>query len=170
MLRHPAVRLAWCVFGAATAVGLALWAMAPPRSPFLLVSVGGSTIFLFGMTRAPAAQPRALFGGHLGGAVIGIACYQVFGDGMAVAALAMALTLAYMLVTRTAHPPAGATPLVMIHAHAGWGALLQPLIVGIGSLFVVAALWSRLYPGLARYPRSLMEPSPPAMDGDGWVD
>ena len=54
------------------ALGLALWS-AGMFSPFLLASLGGSAVFLFGLTRAPAAQPRALIGGHLGGALIGSA-------------------------------------------------------------------------------------------------
>src|SRR5674476_597670 len=94
-------RFVWCMFGAAAGIAVALWLVAPPVSPFLLASLGGSAVFLFGLTRAPAAQPRALFGGHLGGAFIGIACYQCFGEALWVYALAQALTLGYMLLTRT---------------------------------------------------------------------
>ncbi|WP_256377075.1 HPP family protein [Nitrosospira multiformis] len=95
----------------------------PRRSCFaaclaVLASPGGSAVFLFGLTRAPAAQPRALFGGHPGGALIGIACYQLFGDSLWVYALAQVLALWYMLLTRTVHPPAGANPMIMIHAHS----------------------------------------------------
>ncbi|MCX7143845.1 MAG: HPP family protein [Proteobacteria bacterium] len=80
--RFPIVRLLWCALGAAAGITLALFLVAPPASPFLLASLGGSAVFLFGLTRAPAAQPRALFGGHLGGALIGIVCYQLFGDSL----------------------------------------------------------------------------------------
>lgn len=139
-------------------------------SPFLLASLGGSAVFLFGLTRAPAAQPRALLGGHLGGALIGIGCYQAFGDALWVHAAALALAMCFMLVTRTVHPPAGANPLLMIHAHAGWSALWQPVALGVGSLMIVAIVWSRLYPGLSRYPAALFEPSPPRLDWGGWGD
>ena len=47
----------------------------------------------------PAAQPRALFAGHLGGAFIGITRYRCFGDAPWVYALAQVLTLGYMLLT-----------------------------------------------------------------------
>src|SRR5512147_2063554 len=113
MHTRPAVRLLWCLFGAGCAIALALTVAGPPASPFLLASLGGSAVFLFGLTRAPAAQPRALFGGHLGGAFIGIACYQCFGEALWVYGLAQVLTLGYMLLSRTVHPPAGANPLIM---------------------------------------------------------
>lgn len=164
------LRMAWCLTGAAAGISLALTLAGPAVSPFLLASLGGSTVFLFGLTRAPAAQPRALFGGHLGGALIGIACYQAFGDALWVFALAQVLTVAFMLLTRTVHPPAGANPVIMVYAHAGFAALWQPVLVGVLSLAVVAALWSRLAPGLVRYPAAWREPSPPSVFWGGWAD
>ncbi|HSD96798.1 MAG TPA: HPP family protein, partial [Sulfuricaulis sp.] len=151
MHRFPIVRLMWCALGAAAGIALALSIVAPPASPLLLASLGGSAVFLFGLTRAPAAQPRALFGGHLGGALIGIVCCQFFGNSLWVYALALTLTLCYMLLTKTVHPPAGANPLIMIYSHSGLSALWQPVFVGVLSLAAVAAVWSRLYPGLSHY-------------------
>src|SRR5512146_845573 len=115
MHRSPVFRLLWCALGAAAGITLALALAGPSVSPFLLASLGGSAVFLFGLTRAPAAQPRALFGGHLGGALIGIVCYQLLGEALWVYALAQALTLGYMLLSKTVHPPAGANPLIMIY-------------------------------------------------------
>lgn len=119
MHKKSIFRLLWCLFGAAVGLGLALSLAGPQMGPFLLTSLGGTAIFLFGLTRAPAAQPRALFGGHLGGAAIGIACYQAFGDALWVYVLTLVLSMAFMLVTRTIHPPAGANPILMVYVHAG---------------------------------------------------
>jgi CBS-domain-containing membrane protein len=137
--------------GAAVTIGLALWLVADDHSPLLLASLGGSTVFLFALTDAEAAQPRALFGGHLGGALIGILCYQLFGDALWVSAAALVLTMLFMVVTRTIHPPAGANPLIMVHHHANFMALLKPVGLGVLTLFLVAMIWSRLRPG-QRYP------------------
>jgi CBS-domain-containing membrane protein len=147
-----------------------LWAVFPPASPFLLASLGGTAVFLFGLTRAPAAQPRALIGGHLGGAFIGIACWQCCGDALWVYALAVALTLAFMLLAKTVHPPAGATPLIVLHGHAGFGALWQPVGLAVLILMLAAALWSRLVPGMVHYPVAWFEKSPTSTWWGGWDD
>ena len=170
MHRSNVARLLWCAFGAASAIGLAISFAGPPISPFLLVSLGGSAVFLFGLTRAPAAQPRALFGGHLGGALIGIACYQIFGDALWVYALAQVVALWYMLLTKTVHPPAGANPLIMIYTHSSFGALWEPVFVGTATLAVVAMAWSRLYPGLSHYPVAWLDRSPPTTFWGGWSE
>ena len=66
MHQRPVVRLVWCLFGAACGIGLSLAVAGPPVTPFLLASLGGTAVFLFGLTRAPAAQPRALLGATSG--------------------------------------------------------------------------------------------------------
>jgi CBS-domain-containing membrane protein len=136
----------------------------------LIASFGGTAVFLFGLTRAPAAQPRSVFGGHLGGALIGIVCFQLFGDGTWVYIVAIVLTLVFMLLTGTVHPPAGANPLIMIHSHASLDALWQPVGVGVVLLALVAAVWSRLTPGAAHYPCNWLERSPPSLFWGGWVE
>jgi CBS-domain-containing membrane protein len=147
---------------------IALLLAGPSTSPFLLASLGGSTVFLFGLTRAPAAQPRSLFGGHLGAAFIGIACYQAFGDALWVYVLAQTVALCLMLATRTVHPPAGANAILMVHVHASWAVLLHPVLAGVTSLALVAVVWSRLYPKLVHYPVSWVEPNPAWMLWGGW--
>lgn len=142
----------WSALGAAIAIGLALWLVADDHSTLLLASLGGSTVFLFALTDAEAAQPRALFGGHLGGALIGILCYQLSGDALGVSVVALVLTMVVMVATRTIHPPAGANPLLMVHHHANFMALLKPVGLGVLTIFLVAVIWSRLRTG-KRYPK-----------------
>lgn len=79
-----------------------------------------------------------------------------------------AARLAAMRATRTVHPPAGANPVLMVAAQASWSALLSPVLLGVLCLMAVAFVWSRLYPGLAHYPVSPLEPSPPSITWGGW--
>ena len=139
--------IGWSAVGATAAIALALWFVGRRGGPFLLASLGGSTVFLFALTEAEAAQPRALLGGHFGGALIGVLCFQVFGNMLWVSVVAVVLTMVFMIVTRTIHPPAGANPLLMVHNQAGFYALLTPVGVGVLTLFFVAVLWSRLRRG-----------------------
>jgi len=143
--------LIWSAIGGAIAITLALLLVAHRNSPFVLFSLGGSTVFLFVLTETEAAQPRALLGGHIGGALIGILCYQIFGDALWVSVAAVVLAMMFMVVTRTIHPPAGANPLIMVHHHAGFLSVLNPVGVGVLTLFIVAMVWSRLRPG-KKYP------------------
>jgi len=87
---------------------------------------------------------------------------------LAVAGPPLSPILLASLVTRTVHPPAGANPILMVYVHAGWAAFWQPALPGVGALVLVAIVWSRLYPGLARYPVAPWEPSPPHLTWGGW--
>ena len=102
------VRSLYSALGGSCAIGLALLLAGPGMSPFLLGSLGASTIILFVLTESPAAQPRALLGGHLSAAFIGIAVAVIGGPAYAVAddwaALAACLVIAFngVLVFRRA--------------------------------------------------------------------
>jgi hypothetical protein len=162
-------RLLWVCFGASIALGLALFFTRSSESPLMFASLGGSTIFLFGLTGAPAAQPRALFGGHFISAFVGIACYQLFNDALWVYLLAEIITLALLLLTQTVHPPAGANPLIMIQMHAGFSHLALVVMAGVLILFFTAAIWSRFTPGkVLHYPVKWNVPSPSSKDWSVW--
>jgi CBS-domain-containing membrane protein len=98
-------------------------------------SLGASAVLVYGAIRSPFAQPRNLIGGH-------IVCFQLFGGTLWLAsALAVSLATAAMLVTKTVHPPGGATALIAViggpkvYAHG----FLYPFVpAGLGALILRA--------------------------------
>ena len=161
------LRLLWVLLGSSIAISLALWAT-QATSLLMLASLGGTTLFLFVLTTAPAAQPRAVFGAHLIGALIGIIAYQLFGDGFWVYVIALVVTISILLLTRCVHPPAGANPLIMIQAHASFIHLGITVLTGVLIIFSVAYIWSRLGVGSRKYPVSWTQPSPPSLNWSLW--
>ena len=166
-LKTQLLRLLWVLLGSSVAISLALWAT-NTESPLMLASLGGTALFLFALTTAPAAQPRAVFGAHLISSLIGIIAYQLFGDAFWVYIAAVVVTIGVLLLTRCVHPPAGANPLIMIQAHAGFIHLGITVLLGVTIIFVVAFIWSRLGVGSRKYPISWTQPSPPSLDESIW--
>ncbi len=96
-------------------------------------------------------------GGHVFSAVIGVAAFQVFGGQLwLAAALAVATAIAVMHLTRTLHPPGGATALIAVigseKIHAlGFLYVLVPVGLGALIMLVVALLFNNV-PKSRRYP------------------
>lgn len=111
-------------------------------SLFLVGSFGATAILIYGVPNSPYAQPRNMVGGHLISALVGVSCVLVLGGYPALsAALAVSLSLALMHLTRTVHPPGGATALIAViggnNIHAlGYWYVFTP--IGLGSLVMLA--------------------------------
>ncbi len=106
--------------------------------PLLIGSFGASAVLLFGANESPLAQPRNLVGGHLVSAAIAVVIVALFGSGPYAMAIAVGLSIFLMYVTRTIHPPGGATALIGVQGHAGYGFLLLPVLAGVLILLTVA--------------------------------
>lgn len=127
-------------------------------SLFLVGSFGASAVLLYGIPTSPYAQPRNVIGGHILSAIIGVSCVTIFTAYPAVvAALAVALSLVVMHLTRTVHPPGGATALIAvvggesIHSLGYWF-VLTPIALGAGLMLLIAVLVNNLSPH-RRYPQ-----------------
>lgn len=159
-----ALKILWIIIGAGIGLALALVVVETENPELSLASLGGSAFYLFGLTTAPASQPRALLGGHLIAALVGVVSYQVFGDAPWVMAIAILGAIAVMLITKTVHPSALANPLIMMQAQANLWGIWTLIFSGVLVLMVIAMIWSRLGPsfGLQRhhYPLRWNQPSP----------
>jgi CBS-domain-containing membrane protein len=135
-------RIAVQVLACTAALLLANAALSFTEHPWLLPSLGGSCVILFGMPRGIMAQPRSFLGGHLISTMVGLV-FRMGHDAMGGPlelwlAGAVGVALAAMAVTRTIHSPAGANPVVVFVEGAGWGFLATPLLPGLATLFLVA--------------------------------
>jgi CBS-domain-containing membrane protein len=122
----------------------------PVGSMFVIGSFGASAVLVYGAPLAEFSQPRNLIGGSVLSALIGVAVYQVFTDYIVLAcALAVSLSIAIMYITRTLHPPGGATALIAViggeNVHQlGFLYALTPVFLGSLLLLLVALVVNNL--------------------------
>lgn len=120
-------------------------------------SFGASAVLIYGAIRSPLAQPRNLLGGHMLSAFIGVFVFKLLGFSLPLAAaVAVATAIFAMHLTKTLHPPGGATALIAvigsaeIHALGFWY-VLMPAGLGAVLMLVIALLVNNLVPS-RRYP------------------
>lgn len=136
-----------------------------PQDAFCLIgSFGASSVLIYGAIQSPLAQPRNLIGGHLISAIIGVACVQLFPEfPVLTAPLAVSLSIIGMQITRSLHPPGGASALIAVMGtdnlkEMGWWYVLFPVLSGALVLFIVALIFNnvtprRCYPTNSRFTR-----------------
>ena len=120
-------------------------------------SFGASAVLIYGAIKSPLAQPRNLLGGHVLSALVGVACQQLFGSTVwLAAALAVSTAIAVMHATKTLHPPGGATALIAVIGgqkihELGFTYALFPVGGGALILLVIALVVNNI-PKHRRYP------------------
>ncbi|MEO6284643.1 MAG: HPP family protein [Dyadobacter sp.] len=124
---------------------------------FLIGSFGASSVLIYGIVNSPLAQPRNLIGGHVICALVGVTVHKFFPDQIWLSsAFAVSLSIVLMQVTKTLHPPGGATALIANIGSEkikslGYMYVLSPVLTGVLILLAVAIVinkWAahRKYP------------------------
>ncbi|GFN30157.1 HPP family protein [Paenibacillus xylaniclasticus] len=126
-----------------TDLSSAAWLMAP---------FGASCVLAFGLWDAPLSQPRNIVGGHLVSTATGLLLFSLFGSSFWVVGLGVGLAIAFMHLTKTTHPPAGADPIVVILAGSSWSFLINPVLIG-SIVIVLLALVINNLDKQRRYPK-----------------
>jgi len=123
----------------------------------LVGSLGASAVLIYGALKSPLAQPRNLLGGHILSALIGVTAFKLLTPHIwLAAALAVATSIAVMHLTKTLHPPGGATALIaviggpQIH-QLGYLYALCPVAAGAALMLLVALVVNNI-PAARRYP------------------
>jgi CBS domain-containing membrane protein len=117
---------------------------------FLIGSFGASSVLIYGAIQSPLAQPRNLVGGHVISAFIGVCVYKLVPDPIWISApLAVSLSIVAMQMTKTLHPPGGATALIAVIGTPkikalGFMYVLSPVLTGVLILLLVAIIANNL--------------------------
>jgi CBS domain-containing membrane protein len=158
----------WAFLGSFIGIGLIAWLQSGVISSndnlFLIGSFGASSVLIYGAIQSPLAQPRNLVGGHLICALIGVTINMFLPDIIWITApLAVSLSIVMMQVTKTLHPPGGATALIAVIGSEkikalGYLYVLSPVLSGCLILLLVALIFNNLtenrkYPSNKKYTR-----------------
>jgi CBS-domain-containing membrane protein len=81
-------------------------------------------------------------GGHVICALIGLAALHWLGASPWSLALAVGVSIAAMMATRTVHPPAGSNPVIVFLGHPGWSFILFPVLSGALLLVLIALIYN----------------------------
>jgi CBS-domain-containing membrane protein len=108
----------------------------------ILGSFGASCLLLFGFPDVPFAQPRNVIGGHFLSSFIGLTFLYIFGPHWWTVALATGTAIALMIYTRTAHPPAGANPVIVYLSQPDWSFLFFPTLFGAVILTAISLVYN----------------------------
>lgn len=144
----------WTFLGSFAGIGLIGLlhdkAFSPTDNLFLVGSFGASAVLVFGVINSPLAQPRNLIGGHVLSALVGVTIHKILPhDIWLAAALSVSLSIVLMQMTKTLHPPGGATALIANIGtknitSLGYWYVLNPILSGVLILLLVALLFNNM--------------------------
>lgn len=129
---------------------------------YLIGSFGASSVLVYGIIQSPFSQPRNLVGGHVISAFVGVTVHKLAPDIIWIAApLAVSFSIVFMQLTKTLHPPGGATALIAIIGSdkikdLGYMYVISPVLVGVLILLFIALIFNnmttnRYYPTHKKY-------------------
>lgn len=113
---------------------------------FLIGSFGASSVLIYGIVNSPLAQPRNLVGGHVICAFVGVTVHYIIPNEIWLSsAFAVSLSIVMMQITKTLHPPGGATALIANIGSEkvtslGYLYVLSPVLSGVLILLFVALI------------------------------
>jgi len=124
----------------------------------LIGSFGATAVLLYACPESPLAQPWNCFVGHFLSAIVGItvsvihiSCCDRESTLWLAATIAVTVSITVMQVTRSIHPPGGATALLAVTANrtdvwSGYLWVFLPTVTGAVVLLIVAVLVNNAFP------------------------
>ena len=149
--RKPLKKVVWSWIGAflgiyCIALISQFYGLEKTHNIFLIGSFGASAVLVYGAPLAEFSQPRNLIGGHVFSAIVGVTTFILIGESFIWAtSVAVSLAIVVMHLTRTLHPPGGATALIAViggeRIHSmGYSYIFSPVLVGAVIMLLIALL------------------------------
>ena len=156
----------WYFLGAFFGIGLIAFVQSLQISEieniFLIGSFGASSVLIYGAVNSPLAQPRNLIGGHVLSALVGVTVFKLLPEMLWLnASVAVASSIVLMQITKTMHPPGGATALIAVLPsekiqELGYWYALSPVLSGAMILLIVALIFNNIPKG-RKYPHHVRQ-------------
>lgn len=109
--------------------------------PYLIAPLGASATLVWMVPKSPLARARAVIGGSLISAAIGLAILSLMGSSPWAIGLAVSLAIFAMVLFDVLHAPAGALPLVIAISHPEPVSFLATLAASTVLLVVLGRLY-----------------------------
>ncbi len=140
--KAPLRAIALAGVGACLAIGTVATLSSSMSVMLVLGSFGASCLLLFGFPDIPFAQPRNVIAGHFLSSFVGLAFLSIFGPHWWTVALATGTAISLMILTRTAHPPAGANPVIVYLSQPDWSFLFFPTLFGAVIITAISLVYN----------------------------
>ncbi|GLT63065.1 hypothetical protein SLA2020_356580 [Shorea laevis] len=88
--------------------------LAPKGISMTIPPLGAVCAVLFAVPSSPAARKYNMFMSQIGCAAFGVVSFSLFGSGWLARSAALAASIAFMIYTRSTHPPAASLPILFI--------------------------------------------------------
>ena len=127
--------------------------------PWVVASMGASAVLLFAVPKGPLSQPWSFVAGHLFSAFIGISVARLITDPVMASSVAVSLAIFVMYLTRSLHPPGGATALTAVVGGSaitelGYWYMLTPIALNLIVMLIWALIINNLMPNRC-YPNGI---------------
>jgi CBS domain-containing membrane protein len=144
------------------------WLLDPEVAVLIVPSMGASAVLLFASPHVPFSQPWNVIAGHGFSAIVGVACWHWIPDYTVAASASVGLAIGVMVVTRSIHPPGGATALAAVIGseklhNLGYSYEFQPVLLNAVTILLVAIVFNglfkwRQYPAHLHFKKQAVEP------------
>lgn len=138
-------------------------------SPLLAAPIGASAVLVFALPASPLAQPRAVIGGNMLSAIVGLAFGFIIPNPLLASVAAVGIAILAMSLLGCLHPPGGAMALGAALAMSSPSPLgLDYPFVPVGLCSILLVMAGSLYGRVAghAYPRRIDQVVSPHRTGD----